>query len=160
MHNSFQIALKKVMNSFSQGRILIGIIQLRKYILMKKEIKKIRAPTLFQLPFLVLHTFSQFTQLCLTLCDPMGNSLPGFAVHGNFSGNNTGMGCHLFPSPEDLIFLTQGSNLSLLHSRRILYLCTTWEDPEGRLAVSKKHCPSVGIGAPVINKRGRGQFWH
>ena len=81
MHNSFQIALKKVMNSFSQGIILIGIIQLRKYILMKKVIKKIRAPTLFQLPFLVLHTFSQFTQLCWTLCDPKDCSTPGFPVH-------------------------------------------------------------------------------
>ena len=46
-------------------------------------------------------------------CSPLGSSVPGM-----FSGKNTGMGCHsLFQG----IFLTQGSNPSLLHGRRILY---------------------------------------
>ena len=45
------------------------------------------------------------TQMCLTLCDPMGYSLPGSSVHGNFPGKNTGVGCHallqgIFP-PRD-----------------------------------------------------------
>jgi len=34
------------------------------------------------------------TQLCLPLCDPMDCSLPGFSVHGDSPGKNTGMGCH------------------------------------------------------------------
>ena len=40
-------------------------------------------------------------QACLTLFDPLGCSLPGSSVHGIFSGNNIGVGCH-FPPPGDL----------------------------------------------------------
>ena len=55
---------------------------------------------------------------CLTLCDPMNCSLPGFSVHGDSPGKNTGVGCHALLQG---IFLTQGSNLGLLHCRWILY---------------------------------------
>ena len=34
------------------------------------------------------------TQLCPTLCDPMGCSPPGSSVHGGSPGKNTGVGCH------------------------------------------------------------------
>ena len=52
------------------------------------------------------------TKLCLTLCDPM-NCIPrGSSVHGIFPDKNTGVGCHLLLQE---IFLTQGSNLRLLH---------------------------------------------
>ena len=44
-------------------------------------------------------------QSCPTLCDPMDFRLPG---------KNTGVGCH---SLLQGIFLTQGSNLGLLHCR-------------------------------------------
>ena len=40
-------------------------------------------------------------QSCLTLCDPMDWSPPGYSVHGDSSGKNTGMGCHPL-SPGDL----------------------------------------------------------
>ena len=54
---------------------------------------------------------SEVTQLCLTLCDPMACSLPGFSVHGDSPGKNIGVGCHaLFQG----IFQTQGWNLCLL----------------------------------------------
>ena len=33
-------------------------------------------------------------QSCLTLCNPMDCSPPGFSVHGDSSGRNTGVGCH------------------------------------------------------------------
>ena len=33
-------------------------------------------------------------QSCLTLCDPMGYSLPGSSVHGDSPGKNTGVGSH------------------------------------------------------------------
>ena len=33
-------------------------------------------------------------QSCLTLCDPMDHRLPGFSVHGDSPGKNTGVGCH------------------------------------------------------------------
>ena len=32
-------------------------------------------------------------QSCPTLCDPMDCSPPGFSVHGDFPGKNTGVGC-------------------------------------------------------------------
>ena len=50
-------------------------------------------------------------QSCLILCNPMDCSLPGFSVHGNSPGNNTGVGCHFLLQG---IFLTQESDLSLL----------------------------------------------
>ena len=42
----------------------------------------------------------------------------------DFSGKNTGVGCHFLLQG---IFPTQGSNLDLLHCRQILYSCTTGE---------------------------------
>ena len=51
-------------------------------------------------------------QLCLTLCNPMDCSPPGSSVHGIFPGKNIGVGCHFLLQG---IFLTQGSNLHLLH---------------------------------------------
>ena len=57
-------------------------------------------------------------QLCPTLCDPMDCSLPGSSAHGDFPGKNTGVGCHALLWG---IFLTQRSNLSLLHCKWILY---------------------------------------
>ena len=47
-----------------------------------------------------------------TLCDPVGHSLPGSFVYGNFPGNNTGVCCHFFLQQ---IFLTQGLILHLLY---------------------------------------------
>ena len=55
---------------------------------------------------------------CLTLCDPMDSSPPGFSVHGDSPGKNTGMGCHDFLQG---IFPIQGSNPGLPHCRQILY---------------------------------------
>ena len=56
--------------------------------------------------------------LCLDVqCYPMDCSLPGFSVHEDSSGKNTGVGCHaLFQG----IFPTQVSNLGLLHCRWII----------------------------------------
>ena len=34
------------------------------------------------------------TQSCLTLCDPMGCSLPGFSVPGDSPWKDSGVGCH------------------------------------------------------------------
>ena len=57
-------------------------------------------------------------QSCSTLCDPMDYSPPGFSIHGNSPGKNTGVGCHAFLQG---IFPTQGLNPGLLHYRWILY---------------------------------------
>ena len=65
-------------------------------------------------------------QSCLTLCDPMNCSLPGFSVHGDSPGKNTGVGCHALLQG---VFLTQGSNLGLLHCRWILYALSHLRSP-------------------------------
>ena len=67
------------------------------------------------------------TKSCLTLCEPMNCSLPGSSVHGNSPGKNTGVGCHAFLQG---IFLTQGSNLGLMHCRKILYHLSHQSYPE------------------------------
>ena len=58
------------------------------------------------------------TQWCLTLCDPMDWGPPGFSVHEDSPGKNTGVGCHALLQG---IFTTQGLNSGLSHCRRILY---------------------------------------
>ena len=66
-------------------------------------------------------------QSCPTLCDPMDWSLPGFPVHGDSPGKNTGIGSHVLLQG---IFPTQGSNLCLLcllHWQAGSLLLTTWE---------------------------------
>ena len=57
-------------------------------------------------------------QLFLTLCDPTDCSPPGFSVHGDFPGENTGEDCHALLQG---IFLIQGSKPDLSNCRRILY---------------------------------------
>ena len=49
-------------------------------------------------------------QLGPTLCDPMDYRPPGFFVHGDSPGKNTGVGYHFLLQG---IFLTQGLNLHL-----------------------------------------------
>jgi len=53
-----------------------------------------------------------------TVFDPMECSPPGYSVHGDSPGRNTGVGCHALLQG---IFPTQGLNPCLLHCRRILY---------------------------------------
>ena len=49
---------------------------------------------------------------CLILCDPMECTPPGFSVHWDSPGKNTGVSCRALLQG---IFLTQESNLHLLH---------------------------------------------
>ena len=57
-------------------------------------------------------------QSCPTLCDPMDCKAPRLLYLWNSSGKYTGVSSH---SLLQGIFLTQGSNLGLLHCRQILY---------------------------------------
>ena len=68
-------------------------------------------------PAPTLESESEVAQLCLTLCDPMDCSLPGFSVHGIFQARVLDC-CHFLLQG---IFLTQGSNPGLLHCRQTLY---------------------------------------
>ena len=52
------------------------------------------------------------TQSCPTLCNPMDCSPPGFSVHGILQARKLFVGCHFLLQG---IFVTQGSNQSLLH---------------------------------------------
>ena len=74
-------------------------------------VESLRAGSVLFLLYLV-------TQWCLTLCNPMDCSPPGFSVHGDSPGENTGVGCHALLQG---IFPTQRSNPGLLHCRWILY---------------------------------------
>ena len=56
-------------------------------------------------------------QSCPTLCDSM-DCIARLLCPWDFAGNNTGVGCNFLLQE---IFPTQGSNLSLLYHRWILY---------------------------------------
>ena len=58
------------------------------------------------------------TDSCPTLCNPMDCSPPGFSVHGDSPGKNTGVGCHAFLQGS---YPNQRSNPCLLHCWWILY---------------------------------------
>ena len=58
------------------------------------------------------------TQLYPTLCDPMDNSPPGSAVHGDSPGGNSRVGLP-WPPPRDLP--NQGLNPGLPHCRQAVY---------------------------------------
>ena len=59
---------------------------------------------------------------CVQLCDPMDCSPPGSYVYGDSPGKNTGVGCYALLQG---IFLTQGSNQSLMSSALVGGFFTT-----------------------------------
>ena len=63
-----------------------------------------------------MHTKS--LQSCVTLCDPMDRSLPGFSVHGILQARILEQLAIPFSRG---IFLTQGSNPGLLHCSPVFY---------------------------------------
>ena len=65
------------------------------------------------------------TQSYLTLYDPMDCRLTRILCSWSSPGKNIGVGSH---SLLQKIFLTQGSNLGLLHCRQILYHLSYRED--------------------------------
>ena len=65
-------------------------------------------------------------QSFLSLGNPMDCNTPGSSVHGDSSGQNTGVGCLGLLQG---IFLTPGSNPGLRHCRQILYHLSYQESP-------------------------------
>ena len=65
------------------------------------------------------------TQSCPTLCDRMDWSPPGFSVHGDSPGKNTGVDCH---AHLQRIFPTQGSNPGIT-----LQVVSLSSEPAGKL---------------------------
>ena len=75
--------------------------------------------------------WSEVTQLCLALCDPVDCSLPGASVHAiSIPSKSTGVDCH---SLLQEIFPTQGLNLGFPHCRQTLYRLSHREVSESRL---------------------------
>ena len=93
------------------------------------------------------------TQSCLTLCDPVDCSPPGFSVHGDSPGKNTGVGGHVLLQG---IFPTQGLSPGLLHCRQILYCLNHQGSPintgVGSLSLLQGDLPNPGIqpGSPAL----------
>ena len=50
----------------------------------------------FALSIILTHVCAKSLQSCLTLCDPMDCSPPGFSIHEVLQAKNTGVGCHAF----------------------------------------------------------------
>ena len=76
-------------------------------------------------------------QLCPTLWDPMDCSLPGSSVHGILQARILEWtGIPFFRG----IFLTQGSNLGLLHCRQIIY-CLNYQGSPYHVCPNKIHIP-------------------
>ena len=95
--------------------------------------------------------------LCLTLCDPTDHSPTRLLCPWDFPGKNTGVGGH---SLLQGIFLTQGSNPHLLHSRQILYRSEPPEKPDlingGPEGSEGTRCESQ-MGLPSEPQRSREQ---
>ena len=68
-------------------------------------------------------------QLCPTPCDPMDCSLPGFSVHGDSPGKNSGVGCQAFLQE---IFPAQGLT-QVSHIACIFF--TIWATREAHFTV-------------------------
>ena len=64
------------------------------------------------LPCNIYYLHAQVLSCVWLFCDPMDCGWPDSFVHGIFPGKNIGMGCHFLLQGT---FLTQGSNVYLLH---------------------------------------------
>ena len=80
-------------------------------------------------------------QLCLTLCDPMDCGLPGSSVHGILQARMLEPVAVFFS--REGIFLTQESNLNLLHCKQILYCLNRQGSPAAAAAKSLQPCPTL-----------------
>ena len=85
--------------------------------------------------------------VCLTLWNPMDYSCRLFYAWDS-PGKNTGVGSH---SLLQGIFLTQGSNLGLLHCRQILYCLSHHVSPVGQLSLL---CLFLWLFSALITQRG------
>ena len=74
------------------------------------------------------------TQLCLTLCDPMDYSPPGFSAHGILQARTL----EWVVMPSSGVLTTQGLNPCFLHCRQILHHLSHQGSLRWRITVSKE----------------------
>ena len=91
---------------------------------------------------------SVVTQSCLTLCDPMDCSPPGFLRPWDSPGKNTGVGGHFLLQG---IFPTQRSNPGLLPHRQMLYPLSHQGMQPPYMIYADIICISKVIGIPSGN---------
>ena len=95
------------------------------------------------------------TVLCVLVAQSCPTLPPGSSISGISQGKNTGVGCHFF---LQRIFSTQGSNLGLLHCRRILYHLSHQGSPVlstlHLLTIAKHHqdSPSLDLPGDTLDK--------
>ena len=104
---SFSISLMNIQDCFPWG--LTGLISL-----LSQGLSGVFSSTVVRKHqyYFILQTMSVCSQSYLTLGDHMDCSPSRLLCPWNFPGKNTGVGCHFLLQG---IFLTQGSNLHLLH---------------------------------------------
>ena len=99
-----------------------------RHIIIKLLKSKDRKKETSKLEWYCVH--AKLLQSCPTLCDPMDCSPPGFSVHGDSPGKNTGVGCHALlqgnlpdPGIEPMYPMApalQADSLLLSHQGRIM----------------------------------------
>ena len=97
---------------------------------------------------LVRDACAKLFQSCLTLCDPLGCSLPVSSVHGGSPGKSTGVGCRALFQKDKTV-----RSLVLLHcplvftSKRVL--CEPRHGFDGSIGggggLAAKSCPTLAI---------------
>ena len=86
-------------------------------------------------------------QLRLILCDPVDCKPARLLCPWDSPGKNTGVSSHFLLQG---IFLTQGSNLGLLHCRQILYHLNNQESPHSCRETCKERRQKDFPGGPVV----------
>ena len=102
---------------------------------------------------ILYYTVCLVTHSCPTLCDPMDCSPPGFSVHEDSPGKNTGVGFHALLQG---IVPTQGSNSGLPHCRQILYQLSHWESPN---IILPNIYPQHKTFSPFLITQGASNFY-
>ena len=113
---NIQITLMKTVN-----HVDLKFLVFRAFTYKKDEWGKKKTRNTDCLLLQISNVHAQLLQLCLTLCNSMDCSPPGFSLSMGFSRQNSGMRRHFFLQG---IFPTQGSSpwlLRLLHCRWFLY---------------------------------------
>ena len=95
-------------------------------------------------PSSCVYVFVLLLSHILLFCNPMNCSPTRLLCAWDFPSKNMGVGYHFLLQE---IFLTQGSNLSLLLGRRILYHWTNWEVPS--LLSNTMGYPKLSLSFPA-----------